>query len=81
MIDFGGHKLVNGEDVGHFDVKGRLGLGVKVIKFVNVEVGFCVLDRDHCMVSVGSKDKRGKHNTYSGPRFGPAAGSTLQYSC
>lgn len=41
------NELVYREDVGHFDIQCGLGLGIKVVEFINVKIRFCILYRYH----------------------------------
>lgn len=44
-------KLMDGEDVRHFDVQRRLGPGVQIIELVNVKLRFRVSDGNHFVLS------------------------------
>ena len=46
-VDFGRNKLVDGKNVGHFDVQGWLGLSIQVVELINVEIRLRILHGDH----------------------------------
>ena len=47
VVNFRSDKLMDRENVGHLDVQCRLRLGVKVVEFINVKVGLCILHGYH----------------------------------
>ena len=71
--DVGGNNVVDGEDVCHFDVQCRFGLGVEVVELVNVELCLGIGDGNDCFCQCLKVSLFSKGYTYYFPISQPAA--------